>query len=197
MCTASIPRSQDPGALLTQYIAQVKTAIYVINSVQANNVSSSCADTGLIDKLNASGYEASTLKDCCMTIVASVLRRLTDRACRCETAIGTELFSNLQQASSDMQNALDGLNDLHSDGAFISHLSSCQNLNIDTLNEAGLDGFEIRQVICNVPSAISSVSTAMISNHASNSSRSAQKPLTTLVLHDCQSQDYYLVSNTQ
>lgn len=57
--TASTPvhRRQTSAVTLAEYITQVKTAIYVIDSIKANNASSSCADSGLSTTLQSDGYD--------------------------------------------------------------------------------------------------------------------------------------------
>ncbi len=48
---------QAPDANLTEYITQVKTALYVVNSLEANNQSTACSDAQLASTLDASGYD--------------------------------------------------------------------------------------------------------------------------------------------
>lgn len=40
-----------------QYRVQARTAILVIDSIRSGNASSSCADSELIDQLDATGYD--------------------------------------------------------------------------------------------------------------------------------------------
>lgn len=60
-CVLSFPgtvqQHQGPPELLAQYTIQIRTAIYVIDSIQANNASSSCADSNLINDLDSTGYD--------------------------------------------------------------------------------------------------------------------------------------------
>ena len=89
---------------------------------------------------------------------------------RCEAAIGIEIFSNLDQASGDMTDALDGLNNARGSADTPSRLSTCQATNADTLDEAGLDGSGIQNAICKAAEPASASSPLTSSNEAQNQS---------------------------
>ena len=52
-----IQQRQFTPDLLGQYTTQIKTAIYVLDNLQADNATNSCADTNLVNSLNTSGYD--------------------------------------------------------------------------------------------------------------------------------------------
>ena len=56
---ASTPfhRRQNAPTSLEQYISQVRTALYVIDSLKAGNETTSCSDSDFADKLGTAGYD--------------------------------------------------------------------------------------------------------------------------------------------
>ena len=55
-------RRQASPADIDNYIIGVKTAIYVIDNIQAGNSRSSCDDTGLESRLDSEGYDGAYAK---------------------------------------------------------------------------------------------------------------------------------------
>ncbi|KAK3723535.1 hypothetical protein LTR37_001787 [Vermiconidia calcicola] len=159
-CTP-LHRRQDSVEDIPEYSKQVRTAIYVIDNIRAGNASDSCAAVHLAEQLDLGGYDGKY-----------------GHGLLCEAAIGIEIFSDLERASNDMRTALEGLSSAQSgDNA----PDRCQILNVDTLNEAGLDGAAIRSAICGAAVSASPTSSTTGSTATSSQSATALKPTATAV----------------
>lgn len=129
-----IERRQTPAPLIDEYITQVRTALYVISSLQTFNYSDSCNDLDLPARLDSYGYDGEYAEQLL-----------------CEAAVGIQIFTDLDRAETDATNALEALESLKGSQAGVGGpqwASSCGSVGVRTLNEAGLDGFGIRDAIC-------------------------------------------------
>ncbi|KAK3713018.1 hypothetical protein LTR37_008703 [Vermiconidia calcicola] len=160
ICT-SLHHRQDFLEDIPEYAKQVRTAIYVIENLRAGNASDSCADAGLVEQLDLGGYDGAY----CHGLL-------------CEAAIGIEIFSDLERASGDMRTTLEGLSSAQS-GENAS--DRCQMLNVNTLNEAGLDGASIRSAICGPTDSTSSTPSTAGTTTTSSQSAIAFEPTATAV----------------
>ncbi|KAK5173729.1 uncharacterized protein LTR77_002410 [Saxophila tyrrhenica] len=127
----AVERRQDASSDVGPYISQIRTALYVIASTKADNTSASCADSSLPAMLDSEGYYG--------TYAHQLL---------CETAIGIQIWPDIDQASDDLTATLEDLYSVQSGGTAAARADSCRAINLATLDQAGLDGSGMQDVVC-------------------------------------------------
>ncbi|KAK5125456.1 hypothetical protein LTR85_000565 [Meristemomyces frigidus] len=123
-------KRQDTAPQLALYIQEVRTAIYALSIIEAGTASVVCGDSDASGVLEAQGYNVTYAE----TLI-------------CESAVGIEIFPNITQVAADLGTALTELEATQNSSAASVSLP-CPDTDTSTLDDAGLDGEAIWNLIC-------------------------------------------------
>ncbi|KAK5109174.1 hypothetical protein LTR62_007259 [Meristemomyces frigidus] len=151
---------QNSADTITTYLNQINAARYAVSVFQAGTENTLCRDPDPADMYQGEPYDAN--------MAAELI---------CEESIGITIFPDLTQAARDLDVAYTGLQDV---GNGISPGTSCQMLDLGTLDAGGINGTAVQGLICGFVAGSNSSSVVVAGSTVSGSSTDAAGLTTTI-----------------